>query len=84
MDRLPHVRTDACRGLYRAFLEAPTPRAYAVSADGRCGFAGGLPDAADVAVRECRTKATEPCSLYAVDAEVVGARRQGRHLRRQQ
>jgi dienelactone hydrolase len=73
VDRLPHVRTDACRGLYRAFLEAPTPRAYAVSADGRCGFAGGLPDAADVAVRECRTKATGPCSLYAVDAEVVWA-----------
>jgi dienelactone hydrolase len=73
VDRVPHVRTDTCRGLYRAFLEAPTPRAYAVSADGRCGFAGGLPDAVDVAVRECRTKATEPCTLYAVDAEVVWA-----------
>ncbi|HEU4350321.1 MAG TPA: prolyl oligopeptidase family serine peptidase [Burkholderiales bacterium] len=73
VDRVPHVRTDACRGLYRAFLEAPTPRAYAVSADGRCGFAGGLPDAADVAVRECRARAKEPCSLYAVDAEVVWA-----------
>ena len=73
VDRVPHVRTDACRGLYRAFLEAPTPRAYAVSADGRCGFAGGLPDAADVAVRECRTFAKQPCTLYAVDAEVVWA-----------
>lgn len=73
VERVPHLRTDACRGLYRAFLEAPTPRAYAVSADGRCGFAGGLPDAAAVAVRECLTKATEPCSLYAVDAEVVWA-----------
>ena len=29
--------------------------------------------AAAVAVRECLTKATEPCSLYAVDAEVVWA-----------
>jgi dienelactone hydrolase len=73
LDRVPHVRTDACRGLYRAFLEAPTPRAYAVSADGRCGFAGGLPDAADVAVRECRSKATAPCTLYAVDSQVVWA-----------
>ena len=53
VERVPHVRSDACRGLYRAFLEAPTPRAYAVSADGRCGFAGGLPDAVDVAVRVC-------------------------------
>ena len=73
VERLPHVRTDACRNLYRAFLESPGPRAYAVSGDGRCGFAGGLPDAADVAVRECRTNAKEPCSLYAVDAEVVWA-----------
>jgi dienelactone hydrolase len=73
VERLPHVSSDACRGLYRAFLEAPGPRAYAVSGDGRCGFAGGLPDAADVAVRECRTNAKQPCSLYAVDAEVVWA-----------
>jgi dienelactone hydrolase len=73
LERLPHVRTDACRNLYRAFLESPGPRAYAVSGDGRCGFAGGLPDAADVAVRECRTNAKEPCSLYAVDAELVWA-----------
>jgi dienelactone hydrolase len=73
VERLPHVRTDACRNLYRAFLESPGPRAYAVSGDGRCGFAGSLPDAADVAVRECRTNAKEPCSLYAVDAEVVWA-----------
>jgi len=73
LERLPHVRTDGCRNLYRAFLESPGPRAYAVSGDGRCGFAGGLPDAADVAVRECRTNAKEPCSLYAVDAELVWA-----------
>jgi dienelactone hydrolase len=73
LERLPHVRTDSCRNLYRAFLESPGPRAYAVSGDGRCGFAGGLPDAADVAVRECRTNAKEACSLYAVDAEVVWA-----------
>ena len=71
VEQLPHARTDACRGLYRAFLESPGPRAYAVSADGRCGFAGGVPDAADAAVRECRTNAKAPCSLYAVDAEVV-------------
>ena len=73
VERLPHVRSDGCRSLYRAFLESPGPRAYAVSGDGRCGFAGGLPDAADVAVRECRTNAKEPCSLYAVDANIVWA-----------
>jgi dienelactone hydrolase len=73
VERLPHVRNDTCRSLYRAFLESPGPRAYAVSGDGRCGFAGGFADAADVAVRECRTNAKEACSLYAVDAEVVWA-----------
>jgi dienelactone hydrolase len=71
VEHVPHARTDACRGLYRAFLESPGPRAYAVSSDGRCGFAGGLTGAADVAVRECRTNAKEPCALYAVDDEVV-------------
>ena len=71
VELVPHVRTDACRGLYRAFLESPAPRAYAVSSDGRCGFASGLPDAADVAVRECRTNAKEACALYAVGSEVV-------------
>src|SRR5262245_1759093 len=73
VDRVPHVSSDACRNLYRAFLESPAPRAYAVSADGRCGFAGGLADAADAAVRECKTNAKQPCALYAVDAEVVWA-----------
>jgi dienelactone hydrolase len=73
VDRIPHVRSDACRNLYRAFLESPGPRAYAVSGDGRCGFAGGLHDAADIAVRECRTNAKEPCSLYAIDGDVVWA-----------
>ena len=71
VDHVPHVRTDACKNLYRAFLEAPAPRAYAVSGDGRCGFASGLPDAADIAVRECRTNAKETCALYAVGGEVV-------------
>jgi dienelactone hydrolase len=71
VERLPHVQTDACRNLYRAFLESPGPRAYALSGDGRCGFAGGLTDAADIAVRECRTNAKEPCTLYAVDGDVV-------------
>src|SRR2546423_798385 len=42
LDRVPNIKSDACKGLYRAFLESPGPRAYAVSADWRCGFAGGL------------------------------------------
>ena len=71
VERISQLRTDSCRNLYRAFLESPAPRAYAVSGDGRCGFAGGQPDAAAVAVSECRTNAKEGCVLYAVDGDVV-------------
>jgi dienelactone hydrolase len=71
VDKLPYVRSDSCRNLYRAFLESPGPRAYAVSGDGRCGFAGGFAEASEAAVRECKANAKEPCALYAVDATVV-------------
>jgi dienelactone hydrolase len=69
--RLPDVRSDSCKSLYRAFLEAPAPRAYAVSGDGRCGFAGAMADAPNVALNECRSVAGGACVLYAVDSEVV-------------
>jgi len=71
LERVPNIKSDACRGLYRAFLESPGPRAYAVSGDGRCGFAGGLPDARDVAMKQCSTVAKSGCTLYAVDDELL-------------
>jgi dienelactone hydrolase len=66
----PYAMSDACHGLYRVFLEAPGPRAYAVSADGHCGFAGGIPDAREVAMKQCGSVATQQCELYA-DGEAV-------------
>ena len=71
VDRLPNIKSDACRGLYRAFLESPGPRAYAVSPDGRCGFAGGLQDAREVAMKQCSNVAKASCLLYAVDDAVI-------------
>jgi dienelactone hydrolase len=71
LDRVPNIKSDACKGLYRAFLESPGPRAYAVSDDGRCGFAGGLQDAKDVAMRQCGNVAKGGCKLYAVDESVI-------------
>jgi dienelactone hydrolase len=65
------VTTDSCKSLYRVFLESPGPRAYAVSDDGRCGFAGGLADARETALRECHNASGGSCALYAVDTEVV-------------
>src|SRR3954464_1007913 len=71
LDRVPNIKSDACKGLYRAFLESPGPRAYAVSQDGRCGFAGGLQDARDVAVKQCSNVSKSGCLLYAVDDAVI-------------
>jgi dienelactone hydrolase len=71
LDRVPNIKSDACKGLYRAFLESPGPRAYAVSGDGRCGFAGGLQDAKDVAMKQCGNVAKSNCTLYAVDDSVI-------------
>ncbi len=65
------VSTDSCKGLYRVFLESPGPRAFAVSGDGRCGFAGAMADARESALRECRNISGQACALYAVDTEVV-------------
>jgi dienelactone hydrolase len=69
--KLPNVPTASCQSLFRAFLEAPSPRAYAVSGDGRCGFAGAVSDAPAVALQECRSVSSQACALYAVDSEVV-------------
>ena len=66
----PYAMSDACRGLYRVFLEAPGPRSYAVSANGHCGFAGGIANAREVAMQQCTAAASEPCELYA-DGEAV-------------
>lgn len=70
-DRLPHITSASCKNLYRAFLESPGPRAYAVSNDGRCGFAGGVRDAKDVAVQQCGTLSKSTCALYAVDDSII-------------
>jgi dienelactone hydrolase len=71
VDKLPNVKSDSCRSLYRAFLEAPGPRAYAVSGDGRCGFSSGVQDARDAAIRQCGSVAKANCMLYAVDDAVI-------------
>ena len=42
-----------------------------VSDDGRCGFAGGLQDAKDIAIKQCGNVAKGGCRLYAVDDAVI-------------
>lgn len=67
----PYIQTDACIGLYRVFLESPASRAYAVSPDGNCGFAGGIEDARAEALKLCGKVAGTPCELYAEGDAVV-------------
>ena len=67
----PYISSQACSGLYRVFLEAPGPRAYAVSADGHCGFAGGMQEAQAEALKQCGKVANAPCELYAEGEAVV-------------
>jgi len=62
----PHVRD----GLYRRFLAARHPRAFAVGPDGAAGFAAG-DWALGRALGFCQRSRGQPCKLYAVDDEVV-------------
>lgn len=69
--KLPTSVNDGCGGLYRVFLESPGPRAYAVSKDGHCGFAAGVRDATEAAMRKCGEIADRSCALYAVDDKLL-------------
>jgi dienelactone hydrolase len=69
--RFPQPPSESCASLYRVFLEAPGPRAYAVSGDGHCGFSSGSRDARETAMRECAAISATPCGLYAVDSVLV-------------
>jgi dienelactone hydrolase len=75
--KVPTPGNEGCGSLYRVFLESPGPRAYAVSTDGHCGFAGGMRDASQAAMHQCGQIATERCMLYAVDDRLVWKERGG-------
>jgi dienelactone hydrolase len=70
VERVPHV-ADGGRQGYRAWLGKEMPRAFAVNADGRWGWASGQEDAAERALAFCNRQARAPCALYAIDQEVV-------------
>lgn len=60
------------RAEYLRFIERKVPRAFAVSADGKSwAWVSGRMDANLAAIERCNGGASGPCSLYAVDEEVV-------------
>ncbi|SEK67551.1 Dienelactone hydrolase [Roseateles sp. YR242] len=60
------------RRLYRTFLAAPLPRAFAMNGQSRSAYASG-DDAQSRALARCEegAQAEEPCRLYAVNRTVV-------------
>ena len=56
--------------LYRRFLEAKVPRAFAIAPSGIAAWAAG-DWAAGRALGGCQWRTGETCRLYAVDDEVV-------------
>jgi dienelactone hydrolase len=59
------------RQAYRKFLELPLPRAFAVASTGNVGWANGGNDPLGNALANCEKLAKTPCTLYAVDRDVV-------------
>ena len=68
--RIPFINAN-CTSTYNLFLDADYPRAYAIAADGFCGYAYGGEDPQKRAVEFCQKRAKEPCKLYAVDNAIV-------------
>ena len=68
--RIPFIQ-DNCARSYHVFLDSDYPRAYAISADGQCGYAYGGEDPKKRAVEFCQRRARETCQLYAVDNNVI-------------
>jgi dienelactone hydrolase len=70
VDKVPYLGDGGRQG-YRAWLGREMPRAFAINADGRWGWASGQEDAAERALGFCNRQARTPCALYAVDEDVV-------------
>lgn len=69
---VPHLKNDAAREAYRAFLAASPPKAFALAPNGAWSWRGDRAAAMSAALERCQTNAKEQtCKLYAVDDMVV-------------
>jgi dienelactone hydrolase len=67
---LPLVSNRGREG-YKAFLRGDVPRAFAIGPDGSWAWVEANPTAVETALARCRGFAKTPCSLYAVNDNVV-------------
>ena len=63
-----------CHKLYSRFIDADYPRAFAVSENGRCGYAYGGEDSKKRAEDFCRGTTQSSCALYVIDDDVLPLR----------
>jgi len=70
VEAVPYL-DDHRRELYANFPTLPRPRAFAIAVTGNVGWAHSGPDSPASALENCARVAKRPCSLYAVDDEVV-------------
>jgi len=69
----PHLSPDG-QSEYRAFLEAPGHRAFAVAPGGAFGWVAGEADAGsaeDKALAACQSQGAQRCVAYAIDGRTV-------------
>ena len=67
---VPIISAKQREEVYTKFIAAKTPKAIAIGADGRIGYAVG-DDAMSNALGFCQRRSGQPCKLYAVDDDVV-------------
>jgi dienelactone hydrolase len=72
IDRVP-LPLSVRENLYRRFLAAPLPRAFAIGPGGQAGYATG-DWSLGRALGFCQSRRGESCALYAVDDDVVWGR----------
>ena len=74
IDDLDKVPLKAEKGLteYKRYLQAPSPKAFAIAPDKTSwAWQSGNIEAISAALSKCAERSRKPCSLYAVDNDIV-------------
>lgn len=69
---VPIISAKQREEVYPKYLSASSPKAIAIGSGGRLGYASG-DDAMSNALGFCQRRSGQPCTLYAVDDDVVWA-----------
>ena len=70
IEAIPYLQQHG-REQYKVFLTKPTPRAFALSANGGWSWAEDGDDPVERVLATCQRSSGQPCRLYAIDDDVV-------------